>query len=221
MSRPTSTKCTCSGKGTCSYCLTKKSRGSTSSSLPSALFTNLQRDTKNKNQAKSSKPVSSKRPSEKPSSQKPSSRDIAKLPKSKYEDNSAKLQEAKYGSISAESSKSKRDEISTKSTFKTKLDVDMARRQILIKTLPAAEQKKQEKWAQTQLKLNSSSNCPAGLVWIRYKDGYRCLGGGHMVTDKLLAEGKGVGIELIHLTVIFVMARITNLIQYMVKCPRK
>ncbi|KAF8853830.1 hypothetical protein BDZ45DRAFT_566739, partial [Acephala macrosclerotiorum] len=88
-------------------------------------------------------------------------------------------------------SKPQHENTSNKSIFKSEYDIKMAERQMSMRFLPPAEQKEQEEWAQTQLKQNASSNCPVGLIWVRCKDGYRCLGGAHYVSDKLLAEGKG------------------------------
>lgn len=79
------------------------------------------------------------------------------------------------------------------STFKTPHDREMASRQTRIDTLPRAEREKQEKWAQDQLKMNAGS-CVEGFGWHRVPGGYRCNGpegGGHKVTDELLAEGRG------------------------------
>ena len=78
-----------------------------------------------------------------------------------------------------------------KSIYVTDFDRKMASRQPLIDTLLLDERKKQEAWAQTQLKL--SGTCVAGFAWNRVKGGggYICQGTSHMVTDELIAEGKG------------------------------
>ena len=79
------------------------------------------------------------------------------------------------------------------STLKTPHDREMAARQTRVDTLPRAEREKQETWAQGQLKMNAGS-CVEGFGWRRVPGGYRCNGpegGGHKVTDELLAEGRG------------------------------
>ena len=77
-----------------------------------------------------------------------------------------------------------------KSTLKGTHDQSMAARQTQYATLSKVEQKKQDEWAQDQLKENAG-NCPAGFTWYRVENGYRCFGGGHKVTDELLGEGRG------------------------------
>jgi hypothetical protein len=88
----------------------------------------------------------------------------------------------------------------TASTFKTPDDQVMASRQTQIAKMSPAERKQQEKWAQQQLVSNAGTGaCVAGYSWNRVDDywdglligGYRCQGGAHMVTDELLAEGRG------------------------------
>jgi hypothetical protein len=65
----------------------------------------------------------------------------------------------------------------------------MAARQAKIDILPLAEREKQEERAQQQFCQNSGQ-CVAGFAWYRRRGGYQCYGGTHLVTDKLLAEGK-------------------------------
>lgn len=79
------------------------------------------------------------------------------------------------------------------STLNSKHDVTMASRQTKIHTMSKKEKEIQHEWAQSQLKKNgSSSSCPVGLIWLEDgTKGYRCVGGGHLVTHELLAEGKG------------------------------
>jgi hypothetical protein len=76
-----------------------------------------------------------------------------------------------------------------KSMYITAFDQKMASRQPQIDSLPPEERKKQESWARAQLKL--SGTCISGFTWRRVKGGYICNGTNHMVTDELLAEGKG------------------------------
>ena len=76
------------------------------------------------------------------------------------------------------------------SLLRTTYDVQMASKQTLIDSLPPVERQKQEKWAQDQL-IHNAGSCVAGFAWDRVKGGYRCQGKHHMVTDELLAEGKG------------------------------
>jgi hypothetical protein len=71
----------------------------------------------------------------------------------------------------------------------------MRRRQTRYETLPRNEQEEQEAWAQARLQ--QVGNCPRGFLWFRWKDGYRCHGGDHRVTDQLLAESKGDSCKLL------------------------
>ena len=66
----------------------------------------------------------------------------------------------------------------------------MAARQTQIESMAPRERAEQEQWAQAQLAQNAGT-CVAGFSWSRIEGGYRCRGGAHMVTDELLAEGKG------------------------------
>ncbi|KAG9232631.1 hypothetical protein BJ875DRAFT_514166 [Amylocarpus encephaloides] len=67
----------------------------------------------------------------------------------------------------------------------------MAARQAVYNTLPLHEQKKQEAWAQLQLK--SVGVCAIGWIFKRGAHGYRCFTGigNHYVSDQLLTEGRG------------------------------
>lgn len=68
-------------------------------------------------------------------------------------------------------------------------DIKMASRQPFIEDLPEDERQKQEEWAQDMIK--RAAACPEGYDWNRMPGGYQCRGGGHGMTDELLAEGKG------------------------------
>jgi hypothetical protein len=76
-----------------------------------------------------------------------------------------------------------------RSTLKTSYDVKMATRQPQIDSLPPTDKAEQEKWAQAQLQQHST--CAAGLPWRKIPGGYQCTGPYHIMTHKLLAEGKG------------------------------
>ena len=80
-------------------------------------------------------------------------------------------------------------ESQSQSTLKTSYDVKMATRQLQIESLSSTEKHEQDKWAQSQLSLHST--CVMGMKWLKNVVGYRCSGGGHLVTNELLAEGKG------------------------------
>ncbi|KAE9373879.1 hypothetical protein N431DRAFT_284228, partial [Stipitochalara longipes BDJ] len=75
------------------------------------------------------------------------------------------------------------------SIFKTDQDREMASRQTRIDALSPEQRKKQEDWAQTQLRL--SGVCIGGFKWDRVTGGYRCKNKKCLVTDELLAEGRG------------------------------
>lgn len=68
-------------------------------------------------------------------------------------------------------------------------DLAMARRQTQYASLAPPEQAKQEKWAQSMI--GRTGSCPEGFAWSRIHDGYQCNGGHHVITDELLAEGRG------------------------------
>ena len=66
-----------------------------------------------------------------------------------------------------------------------------ASRQSMYKSLRPDEQEKQDKWAEKLMKKNGP--CPQGYPWERRNTnggGYQCGGGGHLITDALLSEGK-------------------------------
>ncbi|KAG4436866.1 hypothetical protein IFR05_007672 [Cadophora sp. M221] len=73
-------------------------------------------------------------------------------------------------------------------------DIEMAEKQKKYKTLTAAEQRQQDKWAQKKL-MGLIDACPSGFRYELYHqvgyEGYRCQGGAHLITHTLLAEGKG------------------------------
>ncbi|KAH7407772.1 hypothetical protein BKA64DRAFT_706178 [Cadophora sp. MPI-SDFR-AT-0126] len=89
--------------------------------------------------------------------------------------------------------------IKFKTAFTDPRDIEMAEKQIRLKTLKPDELEKQHKWAQE--KLQSHGLCPAGYKWWEYNkgvdeagnqlEGYRCYAGNHLVTHELLAEAKG------------------------------
>jgi len=84
----------------------------------------------------------------------------------------------------------------TSTTYTSKYDQQMASRQTRIATLSPIDRQEQEKWAQSKLS-QSAGACLDGYGWERAEicaqtggmRGYRCTGGGHFVTDDLLAEG--------------------------------
>ncbi|KAK0101302.1 hypothetical protein ONS95_006479 [Cadophora gregata] len=87
-----------------------------------------------------------------------------------------------------------------KTAFKSTYDISMAEKQTKIAQLKGKELVEQEKWAQEKLKAHAGT-CPMGFNWARFKqnampgqielEGYRCLGGSHIVTHELLAKGTG------------------------------
>ncbi|KUJ20788.1 uncharacterized protein LY89DRAFT_771821 [Mollisia scopiformis] len=82
---------------------------------------------------------------------------------------------------------------SGKSLFKSQKDVSMSKLQTKRSRMPddSRQAKEQDVWANTQLAQNGASACPVGLLWSRDRDGYRCIGGGHFVSDQQVADGKG------------------------------
>lgn len=76
------------------------------------------------------------------------------------------------------------------SKYVTDYDRKMASRQTRIESLSGDQRSKQESWAQTQLK-GLSTNCVGGFGWKRISGGYKCEVGICLVTDELLAEGRG------------------------------
>ncbi|KAF8864820.1 hypothetical protein BDZ45DRAFT_684801 [Acephala macrosclerotiorum] len=79
--------------------------------------------------------------------------------------------------------------------LKSNFDKTMAARQRKFHDLSPKEQEKQKEWAQHQITI--SKNCPGNKPWCRYRSetqnlkGLMCLAGVHLMTDALLAEGKG------------------------------
>lgn len=76
------------------------------------------------------------------------------------------------------------------SKYVTEHDRKMASQQTQIESLTGDERSKQESWAQSQLG-GLSTNCVAGCRWNRIRGGYKCDAGICLVTDELLAEGRG------------------------------
>ncbi|CZR61331.1 uncharacterized protein PAC_11227 [Phialocephala subalpina] len=74
-------------------------------------------------------------------------------------------------------------------TFFTGEDWKFASRQPLYPTLSEKDKKEQETWA--QFHIANCAPCPQKFTWTRVSDGYHCKGGNHLITDSLLAEGKG------------------------------
>jgi len=64
----------------------------------------------------------------------------------------------------------------------------MASRQVDFDTMSIIDQAKQSTWAQSVIQKQKA--CPEGLEWIRRDGGYQCTGGGHGLSDILIAEGK-------------------------------
>jgi hypothetical protein len=67
----------------------------------------------------------------------------------------------------------------------------MASKQPNYATLTPQEKTEQDNWAQEMIKRVGA--CPENFDWVRRENpgGYQCEGGGHGITDELLAEGKG------------------------------
>lgn len=73
---------------------------------------------------------------------------------------------------------------------RTKHDHEMAKRQTSYHSLTKKERKKQDEWARGELMYNAGQ-CRGGWKYLRIKGGYRCEADAHIVTDELIAEGKG------------------------------
>lgn len=86
-------------------------------------------------------------------------------------------------------------DVPQRSMLITERDREMASRQTRIKSLPLDQRREQEAWAQTQLR-KLPGTCRYGDNWKRVKDGYRCKAKVCLVTDELLAEGRGGYYEL-------------------------
>ena len=78
-----------------------------------------------------------------------------------------------------------------KSVLQTPDDFKFASRQTQRGTLAPRDLKEQDDWAQRMIKLVGA--CPENNDWARKENpgGFQCLGGGHGMTDELLAEGLG------------------------------
>jgi hypothetical protein len=76
--------------------------------------------------------------------------------------------------------------------LRTAYDRTMAMRQTQIKKLSPEERAIQEEWAKSMLE-KLPGQCVLCFGWRREDkiDGYRCVGGNHVITDEMLAEGKG------------------------------
>ncbi|PQE18898.1 hypothetical protein CJF31_00010433 [Rutstroemia sp. NJR-2017a BVV2] len=78
---------------------------------------------------------------------------------------------------------------SAKSHFKDSHDFAMASKQVRYEELSRQEQIEQDSWASSYSE--HAGPCPAGFDWVRVQQGYICNGGHHLMTDALVAEGKG------------------------------
>jgi hypothetical protein len=78
-----------------------------------------------------------------------------------------------------------------KSVLQTPDDFKFASRQTQRGSLAPRDLKEQDDWAQRMIKLVGV--CPENNDWARKENpgGFQCLGGGHGMTDELLAEGLG------------------------------
>jgi hypothetical protein len=78
-----------------------------------------------------------------------------------------------------------------KSVLQTPDDFKFASRQTQRGSLAPRDLKEQDDWAQRMIKLVGV--CPENNNWARKENpgGFQCLGGGHGMTDELLAEGLG------------------------------
>jgi hypothetical protein len=77
-----------------------------------------------------------------------------------------------------------------RSLFINQSEAKMASRQTQYESLPPEQRAKQETWAQSFLK--REGRCPQDFGWQRVEGiGYQCEGLNHLITDELVAEGKG------------------------------
>jgi hypothetical protein len=76
------------------------------------------------------------------------------------------------------------------SQFRNREDFKMASKMTSFATMTPTDQEKQEDWAQDFMK--HIGICPEDNGWERREGGYQCKGKGHGMTDKMIAEGKGV-----------------------------
>ncbi|CZR61338.1 uncharacterized protein PAC_11234 [Phialocephala subalpina] len=81
-----------------------------------------------------------------------------------------------------------------KSIFTFPGDAEMGARQTIINTLSPDERQEQEKRAMNHLRLTAA--CPDSFTWKSIDEGYHCNGEHHLITNEVLAEGKG-GVFLI------------------------
>lgn len=64
----------------------------------------------------------------------------------------------------------------------------MASRQFDFATMSPRDQAQQSQWAQSII--HEQAACPEENDWVRRDGGYQCTGGGHGLSDSLIAEGK-------------------------------
>ena len=81
------------------------------------------------------------------------------------------------------------------SIFENAQDREMASRQTQIASMRPEQRKEQNNWAQKVIRKAriETSACPSDYKWQRIEapPGYQCEKGGHLVSDELIAEGKG------------------------------
>ncbi|KAM3066875.1 hypothetical protein ACMFMF_009926 [Clarireedia jacksonii] len=78
-----------------------------------------------------------------------------------------------------------------KSVLQSQNDAAMASRQTKYTELDTTQRKEQDDWAATIAQRTGA--CPHGFQWVRDDtvNGYICAPGNHVITDELVAEGKG------------------------------
>jgi len=81
-----------------------------------------------------------------------------------------------------------------KSIYTNPKDAERAAKQTRYNSMNAEEKKEQDKWVQKNV-FDKSAPCPSGYTWERVpghrSDGYICNGGNHLVTDAMIADGRG------------------------------
>lgn len=111
------------------------------------------------------------------------------VPASKYE------REHGGQSYPAHSSLVSRPPAHVRSIFENAQDREMASRQTQIASMQPEQRKEQNNWAQKMIRKAriKTSACPSDYKWQRIEapPGYQCEKGGHLVSDELIAEGKG------------------------------